>query len=78
MNLYYKNPIKMKNNLNKFYVKKTQKIINDINKNIERNDYQKNYIQSLSQGRIQKEKEILDMFYIMSINLKITIKILII
>ena len=59
LNLYYKNPIKMKNNLNKFYVKKTQKIINDINKNIERNDYQKNYIQSLSQGRIQKQKNII-------------------
>ena len=56
---YYQNRKKIKNNENKYYIKKTLKIANDRTHEQHMANYKNNYLESISQGRIKKKKNLI-------------------
>ena len=56
---YYQNKKTIKNNTNKYYIKKTLKIANDRTHNHHMTNYKKNYMESISQERIKKKTNLI-------------------
>ena len=56
---YYQNRKNIKNNANKYYIKKTLKIANDRTHEQHMANYKNNYLESISQGRIKKKQNLI-------------------
>ena len=56
---YYKKSKNPRNTKKNFYIKKTLKFINDKTSNLDTSDYQKNYLQTIGQGRIKKKQNLI-------------------
>ena len=56
---YYQNRKNIKNNADKYYIKKTLKIANDRTHEQHMTNYKKNYLESINKGRIKKKQNLI-------------------